>query len=78
MWEFGKIRSTSGKASANRAEKIFPKYLLYYVHKIARKYPREKKYSTSFYDSEKLIVVEIFKMSKTITELWHTVIIAKK
>ncbi len=49
MWEFGKIRSTSGKSSTNRAE-IFPKYLLYYFHEIARKY-RRKKYSSSFYDS---------------------------
>jgi hypothetical protein len=37
--------------SINRAENIFPKYLLYYLHEIARKYPREKKYSSSFYDS---------------------------
>jgi hypothetical protein len=51
MFEFGKIRSTSGKASTNRAENIFPKYLLYYVPQIARKYPREKKHSSSFYDS---------------------------
>jgi hypothetical protein len=51
MWEFGKIRSTSGKASTNGAEKIFPKYLSYYFHEIARKYPREKKYFSSFYDS---------------------------
>jgi hypothetical protein len=27
--------------STHRAENIFPKYLLYYVHEIARKYPRE-------------------------------------
>jgi hypothetical protein len=50
MWKFGKIPSTSGKGSTNRAEKILPKYLLYYVHEIAWKYPREKKYSSSFND----------------------------
>jgi hypothetical protein len=37
MGEFGKNQSTSGKASTNRAENIFPKYLLYYVPEIARK-----------------------------------------
>ncbi len=52
MWEFRKIRSTlSRKASTNRAENIFSKFWLYYVYEIARKYPREKKYSSSFYDS---------------------------
>jgi hypothetical protein len=51
MWEFGKILNTSGKVSTKRAENIFPKYLLYYLHEIARKYPKEKKYSSSFYDS---------------------------
>jgi hypothetical protein len=51
MWEFGKFRSTSGNASTKRAEKIFPKYLLYYFYEIAWKYLREKKYSSSFYDS---------------------------
>jgi hypothetical protein len=35
----------------NRAENIFPKHLLYYLHEIAWKYPRERKYSSSFYDS---------------------------
>jgi hypothetical protein len=51
MWEFGKILNTSGKVSTKRAENFFPKYLLYYLHEIARKYPKEKKYSSSFYDS---------------------------
>ncbi len=37
--------------SINRAGNIFPKYLLFNLHEIARKYPREKKYSSSFYDS---------------------------
>jgi hypothetical protein len=37
-----------GKVSSNRAENIFPKYLLDYLHKIAVKYPREKKYSSVF------------------------------
>jgi hypothetical protein len=27
------------------------KYLLFYLHEIALKYPRENKYSSSFYDS---------------------------
>jgi hypothetical protein len=51
MWELGKIGNTSGKESINRAENIFPKYLLCYLHEIVRKYPREKKCSSSFYDS---------------------------
>jgi hypothetical protein len=51
MYGFEKIRSTSGKASTNRAENIFPKYFLYHVHEIARKYPREKKRYSSFCDS---------------------------
>jgi hypothetical protein len=50
MYKFGKIRNTSGKASTNRREKIFPKFFLY-VREIARKYPREKKSSSSFYNS---------------------------
>ncbi len=45
------MRNTSGKASTNRAENIFPKYLLYHIHEIARKYPREKTRSSSFCDS---------------------------
>jgi hypothetical protein len=49
MSKFGKIRNISGKTSTHRAENIFPKYLLYNVHEIARKYPREKKrYSKPF------------------------------
>jgi hypothetical protein len=36
--------------SAHRAENIFPKYLLYYLHEIARKYPREKNRYSSFSD----------------------------
>jgi hypothetical protein len=35
----------------HRAENILPKYLLYYVHEIARKYPREKKRYSSLSDS---------------------------
>jgi hypothetical protein len=37
--------------STHRAENIFPKYLLYYVHEIALKYPREKNRYSSFSDS---------------------------
>ncbi len=51
MWEIGKIRVTFGKVSANITKNIFPKYLLWYLHEIAQKNPREKKYSSSFYDS---------------------------
>ncbi len=51
MSKFGKIRNNSGKTSTHRAENIFPKYLLYNVHEIARKYPREKKRYSSFSDS---------------------------
>jgi hypothetical protein len=51
MWDLGKIRVTFGKVSTNTTDNIFPKYLLQYLHEIARKYPREKKYSSSFYDS---------------------------
>jgi hypothetical protein len=47
---FGKILYTSEKMSTNRAENIFSKYLLHYVHEIAQKYSREKKYLSSFYD----------------------------
>jgi hypothetical protein len=39
------------EVSTNRAENFFLKYLLYFLYEIARKYPREKKYSSSFYDS---------------------------
>jgi hypothetical protein len=49
--KFRKIRNNSGKTTTHRAENIFPKYLLYYVHEIARKYPREKKRYSSFSDS---------------------------
>jgi hypothetical protein len=56
MWEFGQIRSPSGKASTNRAEKIFLKYFFYYYLEIALKYPREKKYSSSFYDNVSLVL----------------------
>jgi hypothetical protein len=51
MSKFGKILNISGKTSTHRAENIFPKYLLYNVHEIARKYPREKKRYSSFSDS---------------------------
>jgi hypothetical protein len=51
MAKFGKIRNISGKTSTHREENIFPKYLLYYVDEIARKYPREKKRYSSFSDS---------------------------
>jgi hypothetical protein len=37
--------------STHRVENIFSKYLLYYVHEIARKYPREKYRYSSFSDS---------------------------
>jgi hypothetical protein len=40
MPKFGKIINNSGKTSTHRAENIFPKYLLCYVHEIALKYPR--------------------------------------
>jgi hypothetical protein len=46
-----KFRNISGKISTHRAENIFLKYLLYNVHEIARKYPREKKRYSSFSDS---------------------------
>ncbi len=46
--EVRKIRNNFGKTSTHRAENIFPKY---YVHEIARKYPREKKRYSSFSDS---------------------------
>jgi hypothetical protein len=49
--KFGKIQNNSGKTSTHRAENIFPKYLLYNVHEIAWKYPREKKRYSSFSDS---------------------------
>jgi hypothetical protein len=49
--KFGKIRNNSGKTSTHRAENIFPKYLLLYVHEIVRKYPREKKRDSSFSNS---------------------------
>jgi hypothetical protein len=51
MLKFGKIRNISGKTSTHRAENVFPKYLLYNDHEIARKYPREKKRYSSFSDS---------------------------
>ncbi len=49
--EFGKFRNNSGMTSTHRAENIFPKYLLYNVHEIARKYPRGKNRYSSFSDS---------------------------
>ncbi len=51
MLELGKIWVTFGKVWTKITENIFLKYLLQYLHEIARKYPREKKYSSSFYDS---------------------------
>jgi hypothetical protein len=51
MWKCKKIQNNSGKTSTHRAENIFPKYLLYNVHEIAPKYPREKKRYSSFSDS---------------------------
>jgi hypothetical protein len=51
MSKFGKILNISGKTSTHRGENIFPNYLLYNVHEIARKYPREKKRYSSFSDS---------------------------
>jgi hypothetical protein len=51
MKKFGKFRNNSGMTSTHKAENIFPKYLLYYVHEIARKYPKEKYRYSSFYDS---------------------------
>jgi hypothetical protein len=39
-----------------RAENIFPKYLFYNVHEIARKNPREKKRYSSFSDSDERLV----------------------
>jgi hypothetical protein len=51
MSKFGKILNNSEKTSTHRAENIFPKYLLYNVHEIARKYPREKKRYSSFSNS---------------------------
>jgi hypothetical protein len=51
MSKFGKIRNNSGKTSTHKAENIFLKYLLYNVHEIAQKYPREKKRDSGFSDS---------------------------
>ncbi len=51
MWEFGKIWNTARKVLTKRAENNFLKYLLYYLQEIAQEYPREEKYSSSFYDS---------------------------
>jgi hypothetical protein len=51
MSKIGKIQNNSGKTSTHRSENIFLKYLLYNVHEIARKYPREKKRYSSFSDS---------------------------
>jgi hypothetical protein len=51
MKMFRKILNDFGKTSTHREENIFPKYLLYYVQEIARKYPREKKRYSSFSDS---------------------------
>jgi hypothetical protein len=51
MSKIGKIQNNSGKTSTHRAENIFLKYLLYNVHEIAQKYPREKKRYSSFSDS---------------------------
>ncbi len=60
MSKFRKIRNNSGKTPAHRAENIFPKYLLYHVHEIAQKYPREKKRYSSFSDSVGWQVVQLF------------------
>jgi hypothetical protein len=49
--------------STHRAENIFSKYLLYYVHEIARKYPREKNRYSGFSDS---VCVKIHQKTKTI------------
>ncbi len=51
MEKIGKFRNNSGMTSTHRTENIFPKYLLYNVHEIARKYPREKYRYSSFSDS---------------------------
>jgi hypothetical protein len=59
MSKFGKIRNNSGKTSTHRAENIFPKYLLYNVHDIARKYPREKKRYSSFSNSAVSVAASI-------------------
>ncbi len=62
MSKFGKIRNKSGKTSTHRAENIFLKYLLYNVHEIALKYPREKKRYSSFSNSIYCILIsaEVF------------------
>jgi hypothetical protein len=39
---------------------------LYYLHEIARKYPREKKYSSSFYDSVGSYKFVVFKLDNTV------------
>ncbi len=60
--------------STHRAENIFPKYLLYSVHEIARKYPREKYRYSSFSDSvSALMRVWIFDPEipfKTFALMW--------
>jgi trehalose-6-phosphate synthase len=51
MLKFGKIQNNSGETSTHRVENIFPKYLLYNVHEIAWKYPREEKRYSGFSNS---------------------------
>ncbi len=62
MKKFGKLRDNSGMTSTHKAENIFPKYLLYYVHEIARKYLKEKYRYSSFSDSELLRIVVLSQL----------------
>ncbi len=67
-----KIRNISGKTSTQRAENIFPKYLLYNVPEIARKYLREKKRYSSFSDSVGQVMpdLEIKNLTFIVMGLW--------
>jgi hypothetical protein len=70
---FGKIRNNSRKTSTHRAENIFPKYLLYYVHEIARKYPREKYRYSSFSESANLKMPQAEPLhSQNNPDVWNT------
>jgi hypothetical protein len=44
---------------------------LFYLYEIARKYPREKKYSTSFYDSVDQLVNLLYERTGSSTVLTH-------
>jgi hypothetical protein len=64
-----KIWNNSGKTSTHRADNIFLKYFIYYVHEIARKYPKKKYRYSSFPDS----VVLKKEMNINSGRFWGTV-----